>query len=144
MKNLLLIVMIIIIGFVVGVFTGCKKVHHQINSPLTGVKWILKSIKNPIGNMVSIEKPFSLLFHDNGEFYATVDCNLCSGTYTLNGNNSISFLDQIICTEVYCGPDSKDGVFHKALNSASAYEISSNQLVIYFNSNSGILNFVAE
>ncbi len=121
---------------------ACKKSDSDSGSALVGIKWILESIRYSDQNIVQIEKIFSILFNEDKSLEMEVDCNFCTGTYELGPNRSISFINHMSCTEVYCGPDSKDAEFHAALDTASRYDINGNTLKIYFNAGQSTLNFL--
>ena len=123
---------------------ACKKSDSDSDSALVGIQWILESIRYSDQNIVQIEKIFSILFNRDKSLEMEVDCNTCAGTYELGPNRSISFIDHMSCTEVYCGPGSKDAEFHAALDTASRYDISGNTLKIYFNAGQSTLDFYAQ
>jgi heat shock protein HslJ len=123
---------------------ACKKSNSDSNSMLVGIKWLLESIRYSDQNILQIERTFSILFNEDKSLEMEVDCNSCAGTYELGANRSISFIDHRSCTEVDCGPDSKDTEFHAALDTASRYDINGSRLIIYFNTGQSTLNFNAQ
>ncbi|NIM15165.1 MAG: META domain-containing protein [Candidatus Aminicenantes bacterium] len=144
MKTFSLIIMLLFIITGMAFHTGCKKSDLNPDYPLAGVKWILESIQYSNQNIVPIEQMFYVLFNEDLTFEMQVDCNSCSGTYVLAAGNFISFSDQMVCTDAFCGDDSKDDEFHAAIDTASAYEVNENRLRIYFNNEQSHLNFIAE
>jgi heat shock protein HslJ len=127
-------------------FTGCKKSDLNGDYPITGVRWVLESIRYSAMNIVPVDEPFWIVFNDDGSLQMRVDCNDCGGSFTVGENNSIAFV-QLACTEAFCGEDSKDRQFYDAIDAASRYEAGENNLRIYFVSlenEDGALNFTRE
>ena len=142
-KYLLFFLMaVILIGTVI--HFGCKKSESIVENPLWGARWILDAIQYSDQNIVLIRRPFSLRFNQDGTVDMVVDCNECNGTYVVDDNGSLTFLDHSTCTEVFCGNDSNDDAFHAALDTASRYEIIGRNLRIFFNNGQSRLNFNAE
>jgi len=143
MKTFLLIFMLLF--FISGTLfhTGCKKNDLISDSPLINIKWILESIQYPV-QIVPIERTFYILFNEDRTLEMQVDCNFCSGTYELGAGNSISFGEEMMCTDAFCGDDSKDTEFHAALDTTSSYDVNGNRLRIYFGNGQSRLNFIAE
>ncbi len=122
--------------------TGCKQTDTFGILDLLEKKWILNSIHYSPENVISSTGDFSIIFENNGMLTMQVDCNGCSGKYTLGDNNSIS-LQFELCTQAYCGPDSLDSQFHETLENSTRFEIIGNNLRIYF-SNTGYLDFTSQ
>jgi heat shock protein HslJ len=122
---------------------GCKKSTSIPDNPLSGVKWILQSIRYSDQNIVQIGRVFFIRFNEDLSFEMQVDCNSCSGTYVLGAGNSLSFNAQMACTDAYCGDNSPDDEFHAAIETVSRYEKIGNRLQIYFNNGQSFLDFMA-
>jgi heat shock protein HslJ len=122
--------------------TGCKTDNPNSNSDLLfNIEWVLESIRYSTLNIVPIQDSFSILFRQNGSIDLEVDCNMCTGTFELGENGAMTITDHSLCTEVFCGPDSRDAEFHTALDSVNRYEIVGNNLRIFFNNGQSLLNF---
>ncbi len=144
MKRFFLLFMLLFFIFGLVLHTGCKKSDISPDSLLQGVKWILESIQYSAQNVVPIEETFYILFNEDLTFQMQVDCNSCTGTYVLGANNSLTFADQMACTDAYCGDDSKDNEFHAAIDTVSRYDVDGNRLRLYFSNEQSHLNFIAE
>jgi heat shock protein HslJ len=123
---------------------SCKKSNQITDYPLQGTKWILESIQYSNQNIIPIDRMFYVLFNEDLTFQMQVDCNTCSGTYSTGAGHSIRFSHQMVCTDAFCGDDSKDDEFHAALDSVSKYDVNGDRLRLYFNNEQSQLNFIAE
>lgn len=111
------------------------KTQNDENLPLTGINWELLSFHYIFKNPIQAQKgEFTILFSDTGSVQSKVDCNQCFGEFTTGDNKSIS-TQLSICTEVYCGDDSKDHDFHDAIKNTTRYAIHGNRLKLFFENN---------
>lgn len=132
----LLCVLLGVIGLIG--FTACKETD---DNALVGITWALESINYSSQNIVTVDKPFTILFKDDGTIDMLVDCNNCFGTYVLGANKSIESMDHGGCTEADCGPESKDDEFHAALDTVTRYDVDGNRMQLFFNNGDSTLEF---
>ena len=143
MKKIIFAVLTVLIFMGLLINTGCWKSDSTDEDTLVGITWVLQTIRYP-GRTVTIEETFTMLFNNDGSLDMVVDCNTCGGSYALGDNNAISFPGALGCTEVACGPDSKDVEFHDALESVSRYEVDGNVMRLHFNNQLSTLDFIAQ
>jgi heat shock protein HslJ len=105
---------------------------------LAGTDWELVQIEAG-GGVVSVppEQTFTARFGTEAELNATVDCNVCQGSYAAAGT-SLS-VGPLACTRAYCGDDSLDDRFLSALQGAESYLRSGSELRITHRD--GVLRF---
>lgn len=99
--------------------------------PLTGVTWELKSLHYSNGSISVEQDAFNILFSDSGTVTSKMDCNDCYGGYSTRRNNVIT-IDPGACTEVYCGPNSKDQEIYSTIKQVTKYLIDGKKLRLYF------------
>ena len=106
--------------------------EHDENQQLTNINWELKYFYLNSGRVEAIEPgDFTLLFNETNTITGRVDCNDCGFEYTLKSDNSIS-IEPGNCTFVYCGPQSKDKDFMKAIKMVSEYKINETGMRLYY------------
>ena len=103
------------------VFVSCDTA--TIPSAVSDVQgqWELQAFELNDGSTVPIPNPekFTAQFGADDSLNLTVDCNACNGSYEASGNSlSIGLL---ACTLAYCGNDSLDSTYMRALGSISTY-----------------------
>jgi heat shock protein HslJ len=106
---------------------------------LAGTDWVLVQIEAGGGGVASVppEQTFTARFGTEAELNATVDCNVCQGSYAAAGA-SLS-VGPLACTRAYCGDDSLDDQFLSALQGAESYLRSGSELRITHRD--GVLRF---
>ena len=105
------------------VFMGSCAAHNPAapsNSPIQGTTWKLRSIQEPGSEKTEIPDParFTLLLGEDNRANVRADCNVCSGNYDL-GDSSLR-LTPLACTRAFCGTNSPDVRFLRALHSNSS------------------------
>ncbi|MBN2030284.1 META domain-containing protein [bacterium] len=111
------------------------KTQRGEDLPLIGTRWELSSIHYIFKSPIHVQKgEYTILFSDTGTVQSKVDCNACFGEFILDDKKSIS-IQLGICTEVYCGADSKDNDFHDAIKNTTRYTINGNTLKLFFENN---------
>lgn len=143
MKKIILAVLPVLLVAGLLFDTGCKKSDAGDEDALIGITWVLQTIRYP-ANTVTVERTFTMLFNSDGSLDMVVDCNTCSGSYSIGDNNGISFPGAFACTEADCGPASEDTEFHDAMDSVSRYEVSGNTMRLHFNNQVSSLDFIAQ
>jgi heat shock protein HslJ len=82
--------------------------------------WRLQSIERPDGSRAAVSTPdrFTLQFADTGRLTVRADCNVCNGTFQLNG---IEFLvGPMACTRAFCGTESLDTEFLRVFDARAS------------------------
>ena len=119
------------------IFISCDlfKTQDSEDLPLTETRWELISFHYLFQSPILVKNSeFTIVFSDTGTVQSKVDCNWCSGEFTLSAQNAIS-IQLGICTEAYCGDDSKDNDFHDAITNITRYVIDENTLKLFFGYN---------
>jgi len=109
---------------------------------LTNINWEwTELIQTDPANQSVIANPQSyvLVFYDDGTFYVLADCNIGSGSYTLNGNQIALQVDAM--TEALCGEGSLSEQFLVLLGQVSTYELTTSKLALNLADNAGSLGF---
>lgn len=123
------------VGMILGLLlTGaCKKSDTDVDGgELTGVAWVLHTMRYSEQNVITVTEVFSITFNSDGTMSLQVACNTCAGGYESDENGALAVTLPLVCTEVFCGPDSMDTEFHAALGGAVRYAIHDTTLTIHF------------
>lgn len=90
-------------------------------APITNVLWRLSSFQRSGFPKIDIQDPeqFTARFAEDGRVAVGADCNVCAGRYELNGQQLR--VGGLACTRAYCGRDSLDGDYLRALEPAMAF-----------------------
>ncbi len=145
MKKHLFVFMGIGVIFLMGIVfhTGCKE-EKVFENPLPGIAWILESIRYSDQNIVDIDDTYRMVFNEDNTLEVKTDCNFCKGSYDIGSEGTIYFYTPLSCTEAFCGPDSREREFHRALDDVFEYEKEGNRLRLYFSESGSRMNFIAE
>ena len=102
-------------------------------SDLFGERWRLVSLKDGDSTPVNVADPgkYTVHFEGNGRVAVTSDCNSCGGTFSLSGDELE--LRQIACTKVFCGDQSLDAAFIRALEKVESVTLNERELTIRAN-----------
>lgn len=97
---------------------------------ITNVFWKLYSFQRSDLPEIEIHNPeqFTVRFGDDGRVAIRADCNNCIGSYELTGQHLR--LGVLACTRAYCGSDSLDTEYLRALESATAFSTAEGVLTI--------------
>jgi heat shock protein HslJ len=108
---------------------ACDNGSVAPSGPVEGPAWQLVSLqRGPDIVMVPTPQRYAVHF-EGGRVAVRSDCNSCSGSYTLN--ESALLVGALACTRAFCGPDSLDTEFTRALSAATSALASSDTLVLY-------------
>ena len=112
---------------------------------ITDIKWQWSGlIENEPASQSVVPDPenYTILFSKEGTYSIKADCNLGSGSYTLEGNNLTSSPGPI--TLAYCGPDSLDNQYLSLLSNVTTVSLDNDQLVLGIGENGDRMLFVEE
>jgi heat shock protein HslJ len=86
---------------------------------ITNVLWKLSSFQRSDFPKIEIQNPeqFTVRFGEDGRVAIRADCNTCTGSYELSGQQLR--LGVLACTRAYCGNDSLDTEYLRALDAAT-------------------------
>ena len=119
--------------FIMAFIAGCET-SNSTDDPsledLIGVTWELRYISE---NGLGVEAPpvdtmFSITFNEDGSFDAIDNCNLCSGTFGLDGDN-IQF-SKIGCTLALCAATKSDIQLASELQKVSTIQSENGKLLL--------------
>lgn len=112
--------------------TGCDQAALPTSSSDNAGLWELQTFETG-GNTVTVPNPerYTVEFTDEGRAAIQADCNRCTGAYEANGN-SLS-IGPLGCTRAFCGPVSFFDEYVAALEIASSYRRSGDELTISYN-----------
>jgi heat shock protein HslJ len=98
-------------------------------SRVTGVEWRLASLQRPDGAVLQVDPGrYTLSLDAGGPVRVRSDCNSCGGRYSLSGSSlTVAALG---CTRAYCGDDSLDQPYVRALQSARSVDGGESRLVV--------------
>jgi heat shock protein HslJ len=82
---------------------------------------------------------YTLMLNSDGTLNIQADCNMVSGSYTLEGNSLALALGP--STMAFCGEQSLDMLFIESLSNVESYAIENNQLVLTLKNNAGKMTF---
>ena len=113
--------------------TACNQAELPTSSSDNLGLWELQAFEMG-GNSVAIPNPerYTVEFTDEGRVNIGADCNRCMGTYEVRGNQLT--IGPLGCTRAFCGPDSFFDEYVAALESASSFARSGDELVIAYSS----------
>jgi heat shock protein HslJ len=118
-------------GLAIAVFflTACDQAELPTSSSDNVGRWELQAFEMG-ANTTPIPNPenYTLEFTDDGRVSIRADCNRCNGSYEARGNQLT--IGPLGCTRAFCGPDSFFDEYVAALQSASSFARSGNELVI--------------
>ncbi|WP_440951746.1 META domain-containing protein [Methanococcoides sp. FTZ1] len=83
---------------------------------------------------------YTITFNQDGTYSIKADCNVGSGTYTLDGNELTLAPGPI--TLAYCGPDSLDSQYLSLLSNVTSVSIDDEQLVLGTGENDDRMLFI--
>ena len=112
---------------------------------ITDVKWQWSGlIENEPASQSVVPDPenYTILFSKEGTYSIKADCNLGSGSYTLEGNDLTLAPGPI--TLAYCGPDSLDNQYLSLLSNVTTVSLDNDQLVLGIGENGDRMLFVEE
>jgi heat shock protein HslJ len=100
-------------------FTSCNTVTSPDELCQSQGVWRLSEFSN--GATVSIPNPdnYTLQFETEGSVSVRADCNVCNGSYEMEGN-SLS-IGPLACTRAFCGPLSFFDQYTAALSTVSSF-----------------------
>jgi len=109
---------------------------------IIGTQWKLQSIET-IGTPVTPVpdgETYTLTFSDSKSIGGIADCNTYGASYNAGSAYSIA-IEAYTMTNAYCGDQSLDQQYIKALNAASSYYATAETLRIFFDGGKKVLNF---
>ena len=97
---------------------------------LTGTTWKLQSIRRAGLPAIDIpaDRRFTVAFEQDGRLNVRADCNACNGRYQVEG--SLLHAGNVACTRAFCGADSPDVDFLRALQSPGTITATDGTLLI--------------
>lgn len=108
--------------------------------------WILVSMGPPDGQLAALDgEPVTLQFEPGGAAGGNSGCNTYGGQYSVSGD-TISF-SNIVSTMMACvdqGRMDQEQTYITALQAAERFELSGDELRIFYNDDQGVLTFTAE
>ena len=105
-------------------------------SEILNLEWRLVGFQQQVGNSLRLDKVpndqnFTLSFTNN-EGGGMADCKGYTYQYTSDKNGQLSFFDPAPQIALVCPPESYDGRFYNAMESAFSYEATNATLHIYY------------
>jgi len=133
---IILPLIILIIGFI-----SCQRFfslnnNHPDNDTIYDHVWNLESVKNINGDLMLIPDSaweFSVEFDLDGSLYVISACNTGEGIFSIKTGDSLDI--EIGCTEMACNANYQG--YCDDLNHATRFDLSNDQLSIYFTNRSG-------
>ena len=106
---------------------------------VTGVEWRLESLQRLDGAVLPVDRGrYTLTLDTDGRLGVRSDCNSCFGSYALSASSlAVAALG---CTRAFCGDDSLDQPYVRALQSARSVNGDDSRLVV--SGPEGTLRFV--
>lgn len=109
---------------------------HPSTQGITGKLWQLQSIRQASGTTtITTPDKYTALFDTDSSVSILADCNSCTAACAITprqdyiaGALSVS---APVCTKMYCGAASKDGLFTSIISNVAQYWISGNKLYCY-------------
>ena len=103
-------------------------------------QWAELTQTEPAGqSLVPEAQDYTLVFQPGGQFSFRADCNVGSGTYTMDGGNVTLQLGPVTMAE--CGPASMSNEFMGLLGSVATYGVEGGRLVLGLKENVGHMIF---
>lgn len=133
-------------------FAGCDLFGEDDGRRLTGTTWRLAAFlthddfppSSRAGyctlrgvDCVGDERSYTVTFWTDGSVRAQADCNTCGGSYERDG--AALRVESLVCTESYCGPDSRGSDFAGALGQAEGFSLRDDWLLIAYDGGRGLL-----
>jgi heat shock protein HslJ len=112
------------------------------SAELTGTKWSLVSYGEASSVTQAVSGATTLDFGGDGKISGKAGCNSYGGRYTINGTD-LKF-GEVISTLMACADENlmrQESEYLMALQSAAAFEMSGDRLVIHYDSNQSVLTF---
>ena len=137
-KQIQIIFTIILISLSI---TACGS--QQSEKPITDTLWGWSEfIETEPASQFLVPDPenYTLQFSSDGTVSIKADCNMASGSYTLDGS-SLAIV-QGPTTMAYCGEESLDLLYQQSLGKVESYTIEDGQLVLKFNDGAGQMTFI--
>lgn len=130
----ILIVLALIGGFIYVRGMGAENTGPETDGelstdPLTNSEWLWVRAEEDGVTTEAASDRFVLQFSEDGRASSTTDCNSMSGQYTRDGEE-IEF-DNFVSTLMYC-EDSQEGAYAAFLEEVESFEISGNELRLFF------------
>jgi heat shock protein HslJ len=98
-------------------------------SAASGTAWVLQSMRRPDGSLVPLPAAdFTLRFED-GRLAIKADCNLCSGSYSIDGT-AVRVGEAMACTRAYCSTEPFATQYTTAIAKARTVLVSERTLTI--------------
>ena len=109
---------------------------------LINTTWMLQSIDVPDSTSIEVDpnKIFSIQFFEDFQLSGINDCNEYFGIYNISHKNSLS-IDSLGTSLANCAK-SIDREYYRALHFVNSYEIINNMLLLYYDENNSILNYL--
>jgi heat shock protein HslJ len=110
---------------------------------IADIEWQWSGLTETLSSSQSVvpdPENYTIVFNSDNTYSIKADCNVGSGSYTLEGNN-LTLLPGIM-TLVYCGDDSMDSQYLSLLNNVTTVSMENDQLVLVTGDNSGRMLFV--
>ncbi len=123
-------------------FCGCSDKGDNLLSAVENSSWRLQQIEI-IGSQTIVIPPsetYTMKFHNSSEVGGLSHCNTYEAKYILASDGSISFED-IVSTEIACGPPSHDGEFRLALAKANSIQLTGIELRLHYLDRTKVLHF---
>ena len=107
---------------------GCRDADFD-PAHVTEVEWRLESLQRPDGSILQPgPRRYTLRLEADGSVRVRSDCNSCFGGYSLSDVNLT--VGALGCTRAYCGDDSLDQPFVRALQAARSVDGDESRLVV--------------
>jgi len=132
-----------VLSFVI-MFTACER---HIISPLPdtdleeilNIQWALQSFRTDHQVVLPPEdQPYTITFETDSTFSGRADCNEIFGNYFAKADQSMR-VKRIGTTYVYCGENSMDDRYLKALSSVNSFSVRESRLFLKYGKNSSLV-----
>jgi heat shock protein HslJ len=139
MRNLWLLGLAALVGSAACESTGPTALESESSTASPEGSWALQVFDLDGGQSVTVPNPeqYTLDLGADGRANLRVDCNVCNGSYGVQGSD-IEF-GLMACTRAACPPDSLDDEYLEAISGASAFHIVDGELRIAYSG--GVLRF---
>ena len=102
-------------------------------------QWVSLAETEPASqSVVPTPESYTLIFLSDGELDIQADCNMVSGSYTINGNELT--IEQGPATMAFCDEESLDQQFLDLLSNVESYTIEDSELVLELKDDAGRAN----
>ncbi|MBI9046687.1 MAG: META domain-containing protein [Anaerolineaceae bacterium] len=118
---------------------------ENIETKIVGITWMWERFEDTANvNNIRIDDPllYTLVLNPNGTYEVKADCNLASGSYSLEGN--IITLGARPTTLAECGSESLSNTFLTDLDNVVTFVIDGNNLVLNLWADAGNIVLVTE